>query len=62
MSFPLDDLRDLCKPIDDKTLVVQDLISTFLLIVAGFGVSILSLTFEVLFPKCLRYECPILLN
>ncbi len=31
--------------------MVEDLISTFMVILAGFGLSTLMLTFEVLFPK-----------
>ena len=52
MDSPLSDLRAVCSAVDDKILVIDDLISTFVLIVLGFGVSTLALTFEVLFPKC----------
>lgn len=31
---------------------VEDLMSTFFLIVTGFGISAIVLTFEVLFPRC----------
>ena len=46
--MPLSDLKEVCTYFDDKILVIQDLISTFVLIVVGFGISTLALTFEVL--------------
>ncbi|XP_059079423.1 glutamate receptor ionotropic, kainate glr-3-like [Tigriopus californicus] len=51
---PLSDLHTVCTLDDDKTLIVQDLISTFLLVILGYAVSTLVLTSELLFPKCLK--------
>eukprot|EP00095_Tigriopus_kingsejongensis_P010358 maker-scaffold466_size163480-snap-gene-0.17 protein:Tk10358 transcript:maker-scaffold466_size163480-snap-gene-0.17-mRNA-1 annotation:"hypothetical protein L798_04829" len=50
----LSDLRTVCSLDDDKTLIVQDLISTFLLVVLGYGISTLMFTFELLFPRCTK--------
>ena len=54
LHLPLSDLKSICAFTDDKVLVLGDLISTFVLIVAGFGMSTVALTFEVLFPKCCK--------
>lgn len=49
--LPLAPLKHVCQYVDDKVLVLEDLVSTFLVIITGFGLSTLVLTFELLFAK-----------